>query len=88
MVVTDPIGVHVRTASAMAQIVSRSQSQVTMIKGDQRVAANYPLQVVGMITFPGETVTLEAVGPDADAVLDALEPLFAGQFPEEANQRS
>ena len=44
MVVTDPVGVHVRTASAMAQIVSRSQSQVTMIKGDQRVAANDPLQ--------------------------------------------
>ena len=40
-----------------------------------------------MITFPGEAVTLEAVGPDADAVLDALEPLFAGHFPEEANQR-
>ena len=86
VVVTDPIGVHIRTASAMAQIASRSRSQVTMIKGDQRAAATNPLQVVGMITFPGEAVTLEAVGPDADAVLDALEPLFAGHFPEENNQ--
>ena len=38
-----------------------------------------------MITFPGETVTLEAVGPDAEAVLDALEPLFAGHFGEETD---
>jgi phosphotransferase system HPr (HPr) family protein len=87
VVVTDPVGVHIRTAAAMAQIAGRSRSQVTMIKGDQRAPATNPLQVVGMITFPGEAVTLEAAGPDADAVLDALEPLFAGHFPEEANQR-
>ena len=31
-------------------------------------------------------MTLEAVGPDAAAVLDALEPLFAGQFGDEAQK--
>ena len=47
VVVTDPVGVHIRTAAAMAQIAGRSRSQVTMIKGDRRAPATNPLQVAG-----------------------------------------
>ena len=36
-----------------------------------------------LVADQGEMVTLEAVGPDADAVLDAPEPLFAGRFGDE-----
>jgi phosphocarrier protein HPr len=78
VVVTDPQGVHVRTAGFMAKIVGRSQSQVTVVKGDRRMPANDVFGVLEMMTPRGETLLLEAVGPDAKAVLDALEPLFAG----------
>jgi phosphotransferase system HPr (HPr) family protein len=80
VVVTDPAGVHIRTASLMAKIARGSHSEVTVIKGDQRMSAADIIGVFGMETHQGETLVLEAAGPDATDVLDALEPLFAGEF--------
>jgi phosphotransferase system HPr (HPr) family protein len=82
VVVTDPIGVHLRTATNMAAAVGRSQSQVTVIKGDRRVPAADIFGVLTLDTPHGQTLTLEAVGQDAEAVLDAIEPFFAGHFPD------
>ena len=39
-----------------------------------------------MAAAQGERIEVEADGPDAAAVLDALEPLFAGQFGDEAKK--
>ena len=36
VVVTDPAGVHARTAVAIAETVRRGKSQVTLIKDDSR----------------------------------------------------
>lgn len=80
LVVTDPIGVHIRTATALAKIVGQSQSEVTVVKGDQRAAATDIWSVLGLDTPQGQTLTLEAAGPDAAEILDQLEPLFAGRF--------
>lgn len=80
VVVTDPSGVHARTAVAIAETVRRGKSQVTLIKDRRPVAGTDVLQIMTMVADQGETVTLEAIGPDADAVLSALEPLFAGRF--------
>ena len=60
------------------------KSRVTLVKDEQPVAGTDVLQILTHGGRAGETVTLEAVGPDAEAVLDALEPLFAGQFGDEA----
>lgn len=86
VVVTDPVGVHIRTAAAVAKIVSQCRSQVTLVAGNRRVAGSDLWAIMGMGTLPGETVTLEAVGPDAAEVLDALEPLFAGHFGDDAEK--
>ncbi len=83
VVVTDPAGVHARTAVAIADAVRRGKSQVTLIKGGRGVTGTDVLQIMTLVADQGEMVTLEAVGPDADAVLDALEPLFAGRFGDE-----
>jgi phosphotransferase system HPr (HPr) family protein len=86
VVVTDPVGMHLRTAAAVAKTVSRHNSQVTLVAGGRRVAGDDLWTMMGMGVLPGATVTLEAVGPDAALVLDALEPLFAGQFGDEAEK--
>lgn len=80
VIVTDPAGVHARTAVAVAEIVRCSQSEVTLIKNQQPVAGTDVLQILTMVAHQGDTVRLEAIGPDADSVLSALEPLFAGRF--------
>ena len=86
VVVTDPEGVHARTAVAIAEAVRRGKSRVTLVKGQQRVEATDVLQILTMAAAQGERVEIEAVGPDAAAVLDSLEPLFAGQFGDEAQK--
>ena len=83
VVVTDPVGVHARTAVAIAETVRRGKSRVTLIKDGRPVAGTDVLQILTMVAHQGDSVTLEAVGPDADAVLSALEPLFAGRFGDE-----
>ena len=84
VVVTDPAGVHARTAVAIRETVLRGKSQVTLFKDRQAVAGTEVLQIMTLAAHQGEKVTLEAVGPDAEAVLNALEPLFAGRFGGEA----
>ena len=86
VVVTDPAGVHARTAVTIAEAVRRGLSKVTLVKNGQNenaVAGTDVLQILTLVAHQGEAVTIEAVGPDAEAVLDSLEPLFAGQFGDE-----
>jgi phosphotransferase system HPr (HPr) family protein len=80
VVVANPEGLHARVAVAIAQTVRRGNSRVTLTKGEQRAEAIDVLQVLAMGTAQGERLEIEAAGPDAVAVLDALEPLFAPQF--------
>jgi len=87
VIVTDPVGVHARTAVAIAETVRRGQSQVTLVKDGRSVAGTDVLQILTMVAHQGDSVTLEAVGPDAEQVVAALEPLFAGRFGNE-NQKS
>ena len=80
VVVTDPAGVHARTALAIKTLVEKSDSQVKLTKNDRQATANEVLQILTMVVEPGEQVEIEAVGSDAAAVADALELLFAGTF--------
>jgi phosphotransferase system HPr (HPr) family protein len=80
IIVTDPAGVHARTAVAIADVVRRSASKVVLMKCSQRVAATDVLQIMSLVAGPGEEVLVEAVGADAADVLVALEPLFAGEY--------
>lgn len=84
VVVSDPAGVHARTAVAIAEVVRRGKAVVVLSKDNQRVVATDVLQVLTLVVHQGERVELEAEGPDAAAMLDTLEPLFAGQFGDEA----
>ena len=78
LVVTDPTGVHVRTASAIQAIARRSQSEVTVISAYHKADGKSVLDMLALAAPCGSTITLEAAGPDALEVLDALEPIFTG----------
>jgi phosphocarrier protein HPr len=80
VVVTDPVGLHVRTALAIAEAARRSKSQVTLTKGQQTVPGTEVLQILTLVARQGESVIVEAIGEDAEDFLNAVEPMFAGQF--------
>jgi phosphotransferase system HPr (HPr) family protein len=78
LVVTDPSGVHVRTATAVQAIARRSQSEVLVISSCHKAKGTDIWDLLALAAPCGSTITLEAVGPDAAEVLDALEPIFTG----------
>jgi phosphotransferase system HPr (HPr) family protein len=77
VVVTDPAGVHARTAVAIAKVVRTCRSKVVLSNDFHRADATDVLQVLSLVAPCGSKVSVEAEGPDADQVVDALIPLFA-----------
>jgi phosphotransferase system HPr (HPr) family protein len=77
VVVTDPAGVHARTAVAIAEAVRRSRSKVSLSNEHHQADATDVLQILSLVSPCGSKVLVEATGPDAEEVLDAVEPLFA-----------
>ncbi len=88
VVVTDPAGVHLRTAVAIAEAVRRGRSRVTLMKDGHSAHGNEVLQVAMMAVACGSTIQLEAVGSDAAEILNELEPLFAGRFGDDEPQNT
>jgi phosphotransferase system HPr (HPr) family protein len=78
VVVTDPIGVHTRVAVAVAEIVRRSHSRVMLwVDPAYRVEGTEVIRILSLGAPCGSKIHLEATGPDAESVLEALEPVFA-----------
>ncbi len=80
--VTNPAGIHLRAATSIAELVRRFDSRVLLIKDAERVDSTDVLQISSLGTKPGEQVSFEAVGCDAEEALDALVQLFADNFGE------
>jgi phosphocarrier protein HPr len=80
VVVTHSPGLHARPCLAIVNTVRRFRSHVMIRKGDEAADAGEILQLMSLGVPQGTEVTLEASGPDAVEVLDALEQLFASNF--------
>ena len=80
--VTNPAGIHARAATLIAELVRRYDSRVLVIKESERVDGTDVLQILSLGTGRGEQVSFEAVGCDAEDVLNALVELFADNFGE------
>jgi phosphotransferase system HPr (HPr) family protein len=78
LVVTDPAGVHVRTASAIQAITRRSKSEVLVVSQYHKAKGTDIWDLLALAAPNGSTVTVEVSGPDALDVMDALEPVFTG----------
>ena len=77
VIVTDPAGVHARNAVDIAKVVRKFRSKVVVSKDCQQAEATDVLQMLSLVMPCGTQVLLEATGPDAEDVLNAIEPLFA-----------
>jgi len=81
VVVTDPAGVHARTAVDIVKVVRKFRSKVVLSKDRQQAEGTDVLQMLSLVMQYGSQVLLEATGPDAEDVLDAMQPLFAEPKP-------
>jgi phosphocarrier protein HPr len=79
-VVENPEGIHARAATLIAETVRRFDARVTLIKGGERANGTDVLQILSLGAGQGEQLALEAEGPAAEAVLDAVVELMARKF--------
>jgi phosphocarrier protein HPr len=74
--ILNPLGLHARPAAEFVRAVHTFASEITIQKGKEQFAANSILEVLSANLDCGSRITLEAIGPDADAALDRLAQLM------------
>lgn len=77
VVITNPMGFHLRPMAAFARCAATFLSTVTLAKENRRVNGKSPLELMLLAAEQGTELTLEASGPDAAEALAALAALLA-----------
>jgi phosphotransferase system HPr (HPr) family protein len=73
-------GIHARAATLIADLVRRHDARVRLSKGVEWVEGTDVLQILSLGTAEGETLAMQATGPQAEEVLDALVRLIDAHF--------
>jgi phosphocarrier protein HPr len=80
VVVTHAAGLHLRPADLFVKRASEFDAKVEVIKDRQRVDGKSLLSILTLGVEQGSAITIEAVGQDAAAALDALARLIERGF--------
>ena len=76
-VITDPVGIHARTAGQLVKAAKALDSTVTVEKvGGKSSAATKLMAVMGLGVKGGDTVTVTVEGGNEEASLQAMEQVF------------
>ena len=75
-------GLHVRASAKFVQTVETFDAVVTVSKDDISVGGRSIMGLMLLTASMGSQIEVSATGPDALAVLDALEALLADRFGE------
>ncbi|MDD5428716.1 MAG: HPr family phosphocarrier protein [Candidatus Omnitrophica bacterium] len=69
-------GLHARPAALFVQIANKFNSEITIIKGKQKVNGKSIMGIMMLAAGAGSKVTIIAKGEDADKALAELEKLL------------
>ena len=75
-------GLHARASAKFVQTVERHAAEVTVTRCSETVGGR---SIMGLLTLgaaKGTTITVTALGEEAEACLDAIEALLADRFGE------
>ena len=75
-------GLHARAAAKFVRITNGSASDVWVRRDGNRVDGTAIMDLLMLAAVQGTTITVEAEGPDAVDVVDALESLVENRFDE------
>jgi phosphocarrier protein len=75
-------GLHARAAAKFVQCAERYEAIVTVARDQQSVGGTSIMGLMMLAAGIGSTIRVSAVGPDAEAALDALAALIADRFGE------
>src|ERR1700750_1124585 len=75
-------GLHARASAKFVQMVERFNAEVWVTRGNETVGGTSIMGLMMLSAGPGTTITVSAIGPDAQAAIDAITELVAGKFNE------
>lgn len=76
------LGLHARAAAKFVQTAGGFASSITVTRGEKTVNGKSILGVMQLAASQGAELTIETIGEDADAALEALVGLVAERFGE------
>ena len=76
-------GLHARASARFVKTCEKFDAEVTVEKGEYSVGGTSIMGLMMLAASKGCSVRVSAKGPEAAAVLDALEELVAQRFGEE-----
>jgi len=76
-------GLHARASAKFVQMVERFSAEVWVTRGNETVGGTSIMGLMMLAAGPGTTVVVSAIGPEAQAAVDAIAELVAGKFNEE-----
>jgi len=80
--VVNKLGLHARASAKLTQVASAYKCEVWLTRNGRRVNAKSIMGVMMLAAGKGASISIEALGDDADAALAALLKLFADKFDE------
>jgi phosphoenolpyruvate-protein phosphotransferase len=79
IVIPNPAGLHARPAAVLVNLAKKYQSKVILHRGENQANAKSVVAIMAMQVGNGDTVTLEATGPDAkEAITELTEAVRSG----------
>jgi phosphocarrier protein HPr len=76
-------GLHARASAKFVQTVEKFDAEVRVSRGGEIVGGTSIMGLMMLAASPGTSITVEADGKDAAAVVSALEDLLARRFGED-----
>ena len=76
-------GLHARASAKFVQMVERFNAEVWVTKGSETVGGTSIMGLMMLSAGPGTSILVSAIGPEAQAAIDAITDLVAGKFNEE-----
>ena len=76
-------GLHARASAKFVQMVEKFNAEVWVTRGSETVGGTSIMGLMMLAAGPGTSVTVSAIGPDAQAAVDAIAALVADKLNEE-----
>jgi phosphocarrier protein HPr len=77
-------GLHARASAKFVQTVEKFDADVRVTRSGDTVGGTSIMGLMMLAAGPGTTISVEATGQDAAAVIEALAELVASRFAEES----
>ena len=76
-------GLHARASAKFVQMVERFDAEIWVTRGRETVGGTSIMGLMMLAAGPGTSVIVSAIGPEAQAAIDAIAELVASKFNEE-----